>query len=59
VLLIGTAPFEDLARLEASTEGLDDLRMMLFGPVLGDVPADRVTARAKEMAAEIKALLPT
>ena len=54
---MGTEPFEDLARLEASTEGLDELRMVLFGPVLGDVPADRVKARAKEMAGEIADLL--
>ena len=57
MLLGGTEPFEDLARLEASTQGLDDLRMVLFGPVLGDVPADRVRTRAKEMAAEVLALL--
>jgi hypothetical protein len=31
--------------------------MLLFGPVLGDVPADRVTLRAKEMAKEILELL--
>ena len=54
---MGTEPFEDLARLEASTEGLDELRMVLFGPVLGDVPADRVKKRAAEMAGEIRALL--
>ena len=57
MLLVGTEPFEDLARLEASTQGLDDLRMVLFGPVLGDVPAERVKVRAKEMAAEILAVL--
>jgi hypothetical protein len=32
--------------------------MVLFGPVLGDVPADRVRKRAVEMAAEVRALLP-
>ena len=57
-LLVGTEPFEDLARLEASTEGLDELRMVLFGPVLGDVPAAKVKERAAEMAREILELLP-
>jgi len=32
--------------------------MVLFGPVLGDVPAERVRARATEMAGEIRQLLP-
>lgn len=56
-VLVGTEPFADLARLEATTAGLDQLRLVLFGPVLGDVPEAAVRARAMEMAGEVLALL--
>ena len=56
-LLVGTEPFADLARLEVSTAGLAQLRLVVFGPVLGDVAPAAVQVRAREMAAEVLALL--
>jgi hypothetical protein len=57
VILFGTRPFVDLARIELSAAGLSELRMSVFGPALGDRTEDVVLARAAEMAVEIEELL--
>ena len=57
VVLFATQPFVDLARIELSAAGLADMRIAVFGPVLGDRSAAQVVERATEMAAEIEALL--
>jgi hypothetical protein len=57
VVLFATEPFVDLARIELSAAGLPELRVAVFGPVLGDRPATEVIERAAEMAAEVEALL--
>jgi hypothetical protein len=57
-ILFGTQPFVDLARIELSAAGLTELRMSVFGPTLGDRTEDVVVARAAELGAELKDLLP-
>jgi hypothetical protein len=57
VVLFGTQPFVDLARIELSANGLTEMRMVVFGPVLGDRSHDQVVERATVMAAEVEALL--
>jgi hypothetical protein len=57
VVLFATEPFVDLARLELSAAGVSELRVVVFGPVLGDRTAAQVVERATEMASELEAML--
>jgi hypothetical protein len=57
VVLIGTEPFVDLARITLTAAGLKDFRMAVFGPALGDCTVAEVTSRAAEMAAELETWL--